>query len=100
MNCKQGDLAIVVRSYAGNEGKIVTCLKLLPAGSNNYLTSDGVLWETDVELNTLNGFNEPIKKTRFMPDSHLRPLRGDLSEDDADLFVSSPAPKTAALNHE
>lgn len=28
MNCKPGDLAIVVRSIAGNDGKIVRCLRL------------------------------------------------------------------------
>ena len=28
LNCKQGDLAIVIRSHAGNEGKIVTCVRL------------------------------------------------------------------------
>ena len=28
MNCKQGDIAIVVKSFAGHEGKIVRCIRL------------------------------------------------------------------------
>ena len=28
LNCKAGDLAIVVKSFTGNEGKIVRCIRL------------------------------------------------------------------------
>lgn len=29
MNCKQGDMALIIRSQAGNEGKVVTCLEYI-----------------------------------------------------------------------
>lgn len=32
LNCNQGDLAVVVRSECGNEGKIVRCLRLAQPG--------------------------------------------------------------------
>jgi hypothetical protein len=35
MNCKQGDLAIVVHSTAGNEGKIVRCLEFIGTDRDN-----------------------------------------------------------------
>ena len=50
MNCKKGDLALVVRSSAANNGKLVTCLELLPPGSCNTSAEDGPLWRIDREL--------------------------------------------------
>lgn len=32
MNCKPGDLAVIVRSMAGNEGRIVQCIRLAGPG--------------------------------------------------------------------
>lgn len=29
MNCKLGDMAIIIKSQAGNEGKVVTCLEYI-----------------------------------------------------------------------
>ncbi|MDE1866978.1 MAG: hypothetical protein KGI08_04615 [Thaumarchaeota archaeon] len=76
MNCKQGDLAIVVKSTAGNEGKIVTCLKLfnkVPGRTDSH----GPLWETDTALNNFNGLTGKIVgTTRYIPDSFLRPIKG------------------------
>lgn len=43
MNCKQGDMAIVVSPRsAANVGLIVEVLRLVPSGSN--LLGDGVIW--------------------------------------------------------
>lgn len=98
MNCKQGDLAVVVRSYAGNEGRVVTCVKLYPAGAFQIPERFGPIWdigEAVPRIDLITGKLFP-SKLKGMPDSFLRPLRGDLSEDDADLFVSSPAPKVEA----
>lgn len=75
LNCKQGDLAIVVKSYAGNEGKIVRCIRLIPAGFGRFRESLGPLWEVDVELNIVdeNGLKRPPVK--IATDAHLRPIK-------------------------
>lgn len=39
MNCKQGDLAYVFKSDAGNYGRIVTCLALHPAGHLIFMSA-------------------------------------------------------------
>ena len=86
MNCKQGDLAIVVRSYAGNEGKIVKCLKLYPAGSFSIPEIYGPVWDVGGEFRRGNPQTGEVYTFKHggMPDSFLRPLRGDLSNDEVD----------------
>ena len=75
LNCKQGDLAIVVHSMCGNEGKIVRCLKLLPAGHGRAHPKLGPLWEVDVELNRVLVSGAKGSPARMVPDSALRPIR-------------------------
>ena len=58
LNCKQGDLAIVVNSVAGNEGKIVRCVKFI--GRVDFLDigdsiKNGAAWEVDPPLPGLDG---------------------------------------------
>lgn len=80
MNCKQGDLAVIVRSYAGNEGKIVRCVRLsyapclLPGGA---LIERCPLWETDAVLLGCSG-----RSDEFVPDFQLRPIRDNDGEDE------------------
>lgn len=81
MNCKQGDMAIVIKGASANSpniGRVVTCLKLHPAGYMRLLVSRGVVWEVDRDIATTHG------KFHFMYDAWLRPLRGDLSGDETD----------------
>lgn len=80
MNCKQGDLAIIVKSDAGNEGKIVRCVRYLgciahrlPGGGLGYFDA----WEIDIELPAWDG-----KKHKKARDIQLRPIRGDLLNDE------------------
>jgi len=83
MNCKQGDLAIVVRSKAGNEGKICTCLKLHPPGYDGMNLFCGPIWETDIKLNTVwndDGSTAPVG--RCIPDENLRPIRDNPGQDE------------------
>lgn len=73
MNCKQGDLAVLIRSDAGNEGKFVTCLRLASAaeiGSYLFSRDRGPVWVTDIELKTRLGFYAPL-----VYDAYLRPIR-------------------------
>ena len=73
LNCKAGDLAIVVRSQAGNEGKIVRCVRLV--GERNILLRDGRMvtswvWEIDSLLPSWGG-----QVSNLVEDCLLRPIR-------------------------
>ena len=80
MNCKQGDLAVIVRSSAGNEYKIVRCLRFIPRllqlGRNGRVM-ETPCWEIDTPL---RGFLGTIDC--FISDSQLRPLRDSDGEDE------------------
>ena len=91
MNCKKGDLALVVRSSAANNGKLVTCLELLAAASCNTSVEDGPLWRIDRELeweSPLGAFPGFV-----VPDWALMPLRPD--PDFANSHDRLSAPETA-----
>ena len=89
MNCKQGDVAIVVWSACGNEGKIVRCVRFAGDLKANPATGCGWVygvmkdaWEIDPPLITQTIYcGAVISDTAplsVFPDSCLRPLRGDL----------------------
>ena len=89
LNCKQGDLAIIVKSEAGNEGKIVRCLELLetdrvPSACGTYLlkTEKRLTWRVNVVLNYGRERGKVIHGyAYYASDEQLRPLRGDLTQD-------------------
>lgn len=89
MNCKQGEMAIVVRSRTGNEGKVLTCVRYMGYGYINMLgefVADGIpewnehVWETDTIIVLVSGHHGYL-----MYDSQLRPLRGNLTEDEEEI---------------
>lgn len=99
MNCSPGDIAIVVRSYAGNEGKIVTCKKHRYGGfefeKGRFLSSKYAdWWEIDVSLNCIDAnLKQKIINTTglyFAPDSHLRPLRDQDGKDETLAWAGKP----------
>lgn len=61
MNCKPGDLAIVVKSYTNQEGMIVRCIRLV---DHKYFPGD-VVWLIDKSL----------KRGNWIHDDQLRPIR-------------------------
>lgn len=72
MNCKPGDLAMLVFSRVGNEGKIFTVIRLATAGE----VSD---WRLNPRL-TWWAISEPIRSSwgdyfEYAPDEFLRPIR-------------------------
>lgn len=69
MKCKQGDLAIIVKSWAGNEGKIVRLLRFV--GEVQGMAFDN-RWEIDRHLPTCRG-----RTVNTFPDAWLRPIRPD-----------------------
>lgn len=82
--CKLGDLAVIVRSAAGNEGKIVRCVRFLP--QKKWVTRDGFeyeadSWEVDQALATALGH-----RVNATEDSKLRPIR-DPGDDAVDAMV-------------
>lgn len=88
MNCKPGDLAMVVESFAGNEGKIVRCVRLR---GEKLCTTPGrgaalvLSWEID---RPLVGWDGSIGET--IPDWQLRPLRGSLDCDKRIAELATP----------
>lgn len=75
MNCKPGDLAIVVRSVAGNEGRIVTVEEFIGevpgfAGNDRWRVSGARLYAKDGQ------------SVNHLKDSQLFPIRpGDLEDE-------------------
>lgn len=97
MNCKPGDLAIVVKSTCGNEGKIVRCLGLI-GKSHTFRNPDGSLdvcgkWQIDRPLKNYGGV-----MVLYANDSALRPIRdpGDDAVDETLLRLPSPRQEVAA----
>jgi hypothetical protein len=97
MNCKQGDLAIIISG--GNCGKIVEVVRLL----GEHPAWDGYLWNLgDGPCWLAKAAGQPIKIFSYedgaviekpslqecpVPDMHLRPIRGDeLDEDTSDVI--------------
>lgn len=81
LNCKQGELAVVVRSYAGNEGAVVTCVELIPrwtrVAPDGWGCKTGPAWVTDrVFRNVIGGHGS------IVPDDQLRPLRDGDGDDE------------------
>jgi hypothetical protein len=92
MNCKPGDLAIYVSSRAGNEGRIVRCLRLASA---QEVLSQGFggwhMWITDnQEIKTTNGLT-----TNLASDMYLRPIRDQDGEDEMLRIAGKPVKEIA-----
>lgn len=94
LNCKQGDLAIVVKSTMGNEGKIVRCLKLLEGGDavetsigGKVIFSDkdvnvGVSWIVDNFVAAASTELFGLVSIKAAPDIALRPIRDTDGQDE------------------
>lgn len=89
MNVKQGDLAIIVKSMAGNEGKVCKVLKF--SGIRGYGDHGGMA--DFVEQSWLCEFPRPIKfahkgwipsAVANVPDAWLRPISGIPDEESTD----------------
>ena len=90
MNCKPGDLAVIVKSLTGLEGKIVRCLHL--AESRHFdldgrmvLSDGGLRWV--LETPVLNGEGGMLYT---YADARLRPLRDSDGEDEVLRMVGRP----------
>lgn len=100
MNCKQGDLAIVVRSWAGNEGKIVRCLRLATEREISCVSFDktsGPVWVTDSVLFYAYRDGPKAGSGPLCLDSYLRPIRdpGDDATDETLTWLPVPRKEIA-----
>jgi len=94
MNCKQGELAIVVRSCAGNHGVIVECVSLthgivryMPDGTRR----EGPCWFIGRGVRGWDG-----RVTQYIADENLRPLRDGDGEDEMLRIAGLPQPVATA----
>lgn len=83
MNCKPGDLAIVIKSKQNNLGKIVRCIEYLPEFMWKDLP-DGA-WVVDGNITSI----DPTSLNR-VPDSWLKPLRDNDEEDETITWAGKP----------
>lgn len=82
MRCKVGDLAVIVRSEFGNDGKIVQCLERYdgPWRGLEYLPG----WRVDRSVNTELG------PSKYVPDFKLRPIRDNDGTDETLVWTERP----------
>lgn len=92
MNCKQGDLAIFVKSAAGNEGKIVQCVEYV--GKKALHFPDGKIEEVDCWITEpqFPGWSGQTKNV-FTPDDFLRPIRDNDGQDETLTWAGLPKKK-------
>ena len=93
MNCKQGDLAVIVKSWAGNEGKIVHCVRLathLDIARVNFEKNMGAVWVVDTSLTTERG-----RQVSLALDCQIRPIRDNDGEDETLQWAPVPTKETA-----
>lgn len=91
MNCKQGDIAIVIGGALPNSpnlGKIVHCLEFVPKGTivasgDEFIQTAVDSWKTDIPLQWCRTTAKVMLKEVFLAgDYALRPLRDTDGEDE------------------
>ena len=83
MNCKQGDMAVIVCSAANNEGRTVTCLEYV-GETGMVQTNHGAIymtgndyWRVDIKLNITNSKVGVLNDCApYVRDSQLMPISG------------------------
>lgn len=105
MNCKQGDLAIVIRGFGEEIGKCVTCIRLLPTGAevpgmdNQFSDHEGAVWEIDTKLTWTYSMSRDLFRIPFASDKNLMPITpppdADFTDDDKD--VPTPPVRKPAI---
>lgn len=103
MNCQQGDIAKIIRSEAGNEGRQVVVLHRIGAAEANAILGPGFagygslgpLWLIQ-PLQPLRQQNAQWQMVRLsmekqpFPDAWLRPIRGEPIADDIPADIAQP----------
>lgn len=101
MNCKPGDLAVVIRSWAGNEGRVVQCIELDAWKSNipgqfpdGRSSPPEPIWVIDRPLPDFDGDMDCT-----IADSQLKPIRpqADDARDETLGWLPVPTKETEAV---
>lgn len=101
MNCKQGDLAVFVRSMAGNDGLIVRCLRLADEHDKSnwgHERSIEQLWLVDKMVKKVGSeTGRPFPAAPLAEDAFLRPIRdpGDDATDETLTWLPVPRKEIA-----
>jgi hypothetical protein len=88
MRCRVGDLAVIVRSRFGNEGRIVRCVRLYPAYQGRTDASKYNAWGVVGRMNSPHYSAEDRVWCAargidaVVDDGYLRPLRPDEGTDE------------------
>ena len=88
MNCQKGDLAVMIRSAAGNEGRIVTCLRLASekeVKETSFRSNLEPVWIIDSSLRSSCG-----RSMSMAIDAWLRPIRDQPGEDETLTWAGFP----------
>ena len=95
LNCKQGDLAVIVKGI--DSGKIVTCIRLATTEEqDNVLYCKEAIWLIDRELDWTfwkDGFRSEVLYNKFLTyctDSLLKPLRDSDKDDETFTWAGKP----------
>lgn len=95
--CRVGDLAVIIKSVSGNEGKIVRCVKLHNSKTHDVdgLRVDprnGVRWVIETPLIGRDMLTWREVPLYTVPDASLRPLRdpGDDAQDEMIQLLGKP----------
>lgn len=94
MNCRPGDLAVVVRSIAGNEGRLVVVAEFLGTVDYAITGPEPNCWAISPvggPLNAFPGCDEPDSA----PDTSLRPIRDGNGDDETFSWAGKPVKETA-----
>lgn len=89
LNCKAGDLAVIVRSFAGNEGSIVRCVEYVGVRSFK-IVGKKPSWKIDRKIKNMSGGMNDI-----VCDEFLKPLRDNDDEDEMLRIAGLPNKETA-----
>lgn len=104
MKCKVGDMALIIKSAAGNEGKAVTCIELLGANPGIIHFGDkeillmpiGVWWRVDRNLNMNIVYDNGVEFMEkdwapFVLDHCLMPINGEVTDNETTASIVSNA---------
>jgi len=94
MNCKQGDLALIVQSSYGHEGKIVRCVELYVGystyrGKRSHSPLEAIVWLIDTPL------QKGDKVNNLANDCCLRPIRDQDGQDETLTWLDVPSKEIA-----
>lgn len=84
LNCKVGDLAVIVKSRAGNLGKVIRCIEFLGVVQYQDLTYEAS-WRSDKKMMSSDGTMSDVLR-----DSQLRPLRDSDEPDETLAWAGKP----------